>query len=136
MTTPVAVTFPDAERVIVDFLKNRPELAPATVNNVVPAGFNGTQALVLVSRTGGCWIDDQHLDLPQVDLEVYGPDKPSAQALMLLARAAVMLLRGTTYGAATILDVVETDGPRWLPDYNNPTGNRYRNTVRLTIQPA
>jgi hypothetical protein len=133
-TSPLA--FPDAERVIIDFLRNRTEFASATVDNHPPAGFDGTQAVVLVSRTGGVWVDDQHLDLPQVDLEVYGPDKTSAQALMLLARVAVLQLRGTAYGTATVLDVVETDGPRWLPDYNRPLGNRYRNTVRLTIHPA
>ncbi|GAA1221510.1 hypothetical protein GCM10009665_09650 [Kitasatospora nipponensis] len=134
--TVAPTVFPDAERVIVDFLRNRTEFASATVDNKPPAGFDGTQAVVLVSRTGGVWIDDQHLDLPQVDLEVYGPDKTSAHALILLARAAVLQLRGTAYGTAQILDVVETDGPRWLPDYNRPAGNRYRNTVRLTVQPA
>ncbi|MGW2400745.1 hypothetical protein ACWCYY_29705 [Kitasatospora sp. NPDC001664] len=134
MATPL-LALPDVERLIVDSLRNRTELAAATVDNKPPAGFDGTQAVVLVSRTGGAWIDDQHLDLPLVDLEVYGPTKTAAHALMQLARAAVFQLRGTVYGGALVVDFQETDGPRWLPDYNRTSANRYRNTVQLTLRP-
>ncbi|MFF3767238.1 hypothetical protein ACFYYR_24530 [Streptomyces sp. NPDC001922] len=130
------IAFPDVERLVVDHLKDRAELAGVTVDNRPPAGFNGTQKAVLVSRTGGAWVDDQHLDQPLVDLEVYGPDKTAAHGVALAARAALLQARGTTYGGAYVTDVVEADGPRWLPDYNRPAGNRYLSTVRLLIRTA
>jgi hypothetical protein len=130
------VTFPDVERLVVDFLTARPELSTATVNNVPPAGFTGTQQVVLVSRAGGAWIDDQHLDQPLVDFEVYGPDKTTAHTLALKVRSALLALRGTTYGTAYVSDLVEADGPRWLPDWNRSAANRYYSTVRLVIRPA
>lgn len=128
--------FPDVERLVVELLKNRAELTGSVVDNRTPAGFDGTQKVVLVSRAGGVWLDDQHLDQPLVDLEVYGPDKSTAHTLALAARACVFDLGGTTYGTAVVSDVSEADGPRWLPDYNRPAGNRYLNTVRLSIRPA
>ncbi|GGS86820.1 hypothetical protein [Streptomyces chromofuscus] len=127
------LTFPDAERLVVDFLKNRTELAGTTVDNRPPAGFDGTQNVVLVSRVGGAWIDDAHLDQPLIDLESYGPDKTAAHAVALAARACVQELAGTTYGGAVVSDVEEADGPRWLPDYNHPAGYRYLATVRLWL---
>lgn len=131
-----AVTFPDVEQLVVDFLTDRTELATATVDNVPPPGFTGAQPVVLVSRAGGAWIDDQHLDQPLVDFEVYGPDKTAAHTLALKVRSALLALRGTTYGTAYVSDVVEADGPRWLPDWNRSAANRYYSTVRLIIQPA
>ncbi|MEU9348585.1 hypothetical protein AB0D74_46060 [Streptomyces sp. NPDC048278] len=130
------VTFPDVERLVVDFLTDRTELAAATVDNVPPSGFDGTQQVVLVSRAGGAWIDDQHLDQPLVDFEVYGPDKTTAHTLALLVRSAVLALRGTAYGTAHVTEVVEADGPRWLPDWNRSAANRYYATVRLHVRPA
>ncbi|GAA3770662.1 hypothetical protein GCM10022206_06590 [Streptomyces chiangmaiensis] len=130
------LTFPDAERLVVDFLKNRPEMTGVTVDNRTPVGFDGTQQVVLVSRSGGVWIDDLHLDKPLIDLEVYGPDKTTAHGIALAARACVLELVGTTYGTAIVTDIDEADGPRWLPDYNRPAGNRYLATIRVSIRPA
>ncbi|MFG2138025.1 hypothetical protein [Streptomyces sp. NPDC048650] len=130
------IVFPDVERLVVDHLKNRAELAGAVVDNRPPAGFDGTQRAVLVSRTGGAWVDDLGLDRPLVDVEVYGPDKTAAHGLALAARAALLQARGTSYGTAHVTDVVEADGPRWLPDYNHPAGNRYLSTMRLLIRTA
>jgi hypothetical protein len=130
------LNFPDVERLVVDFLKNRTELAGTTVDNRPPAGFDGTQQVVLVSRAGGAWIDDLHLDRPLIDLEVYGPDKTTALGVAHTARACVLELTGTRYGTALVTDVDEADGPRWLPDYNRPAGNRYLATLRLSIRPA
>ncbi|QIQ04686.1 hypothetical protein HA039_22505 [Streptomyces liangshanensis] len=130
------LNFPDVERLVVDFLEDRPEMVGVTVDNRPPAGFDGTQKAVLVSRVGGVWVDDLHLDKPLLDLEVYGPDKTTAHAVALAARACVLELIGTRYGTAVVTDVDEADGPRWLPDYNRPAGNRYLATLRLSIRPA
>ncbi|MET9733784.1 hypothetical protein ABZZ79_24970 [Streptomyces sp. NPDC006458] len=131
-----AVIFPDVEDLVVDYLTDRTELSTATVSNVPPSGFTGTQPVVLVSRAGGAWIDDQHLDQPLVDFEVYGPDKTAAHTLALKVRSAVLTLRGTTQGTTLVSDVVEADGPRWAPDWNRSSANRYYSTVRLVIRPA
>ncbi|MFE9398188.1 hypothetical protein [Streptomyces flavidovirens] len=130
------LAFPDAERLVVDHLKNRAELAGVVVDNRPPAGFDGTQRAVLVSRVGGAWVDDLHLDQPLVDLEVYGPDKTTAHTVALTARAALLEATGTVYGGAAVTEVAEADGPRWLPDYNRPNANRYLSTVRISIRPA
>ncbi|MPY56980.1 hypothetical protein [Streptomyces spongiae] len=130
------VTFPDVERLVVDFLADRAELSAATVDNVPPGGFDGTQQVVLVSRAGGAWVDDQHLDQPLVDLEVYGPTKTAAHTLALTVRSALLALRGTVYGTAQVSDVIEADGPRWLPDWNRSAANRYYSTVRVHIRPS
>ncbi|WP_171167502.1 hypothetical protein [Streptomyces sp. I05A-00742] len=130
------ISFPDVERLIVDNLKLRSELAGAIVDNRPPAGFDGTQKAVLVSRTGGAWVDDLHLDQPLVELEVYGPDKTAAHALSLLVRTALLQLRGTVYGKTVVADVVETEAVRWFPDFNRPGANRYRTTVWFSLRPA
>ncbi|MGW1866813.1 hypothetical protein ACWCPS_14780 [Streptomyces mauvecolor] len=130
------LAFPDVERLIVDHLKYRPELAGVAVDNRPPATFDGTQQAVLVSRTGGAWVDDLHLDQPLVELEVYGRTKTEAHTVSLSVRAALLQLRGTSYGTAVVTDVVETEAVRWLPDYNRPAGNRYLTTVRLSLRPS
>ncbi|MHC0429967.1 hypothetical protein ACX6XY_07240 [Streptomyces sp. O3] len=135
MAGPV-VAFPDAERLIVDYLTDRPEMTGITVDDIPPAGFDGTQRVVLVSRVGGAWIDDEHLDRPLVELEVYGPDKPTAHTDSLSMRTALVQLRGVTYGSVTVTDVVEADAVRWLPDYNRPAANRYLTTIQLSLTPV
>ncbi|MGW0535640.1 hypothetical protein [Streptomyces sp. NPDC003032] len=130
------IMFPDVERLVVDYLKSRPELAGVIVDNRTPQGFDGTQKAVLVSRAGGVWVDDQRLDQPLIDLEVYGPDKPTAHTVATAARTALLTVRNTTYGSAYVTDAVEADGPRWLPDYNRQAASRYLSTTRLSIRPA
>jgi hypothetical protein len=130
------VTFPDVERLVVDSFRERAELTGVVVDNRVPPDFDGTQRAVLVSRVGGAWVDDQRLDHPLIDLETYGPDKPAAHVVALAARAATFGLRGVSSGGAVVVDVVEEDGPRWLPDYHHPRGNRYVSTIRLVVRPA
>jgi len=130
------INFPDVEQLVVDLLKDRSELAGVVVDVQPPAGFDGTQRAVFVSRVGGAWAEDPRLDNPLVDLEVYGPDKAAAHTVSLVARALILQLRGVVYGAATVLDVVEEDGPRWLPDYRHATACRYVSTTRLVVRPA
>ncbi|MEV7865060.1 hypothetical protein AB0P17_02925 [Streptomyces sp. NPDC088124] len=133
MSTPPN-TFPDVEAIVVELLSDRPELADATVDETPPPGFDGTQKAVIVSRRGGAWIDDLHMDLPLIELECYGPDKPTAHLLANAARAELLKARGTRYGPTTISDVVEADGPRWLPEYLYPAANRYLCVLRFSMR--
>ncbi|MFC8271687.1 hypothetical protein ACFUJR_03920 [Streptomyces sp. NPDC057271] len=127
-------TFPDVEAIVVDLLSDRPELADAIVDETPPAGFDGTQKAVIVSRRGGAWIDDLHLDQPLIELECYGPDKPTAHLLANAARAELLHAAGTTYGTTFISDVEEADGPRWLPDYVYTAANRYLCVLRFSLR--
>lgn len=127
-------TFPDVEAIVVDLLSDRVELADAAVSEYPPPGFDGTQKAVLVSRRGGAWVDDLHLDQPLIELECYGPDKPTAHLLANAARAELLKAAATRYGNTQITDVVEADGPRWLPDYLYPAAHRYLCVLRLSLR--
>lgn len=127
-------TFPDVEAIVVDLLSDRPELAGAIVDESPPSGFDGTQRAVIVSRRGGAWIDDLHVDKPMIELEVYGPDKTAAHLLANAARAVLLRSAGTVFGTSVITDVAEADGPRWLPDYVYTAANRYLCVIQLSVR--
>ncbi|MFR9795513.1 hypothetical protein ACL02U_06330 [Streptomyces sp. MS06] len=132
MTTPPS-TFPDVEALVVDILQAAPALSTTTVAVSAPSGFDGTQQAVLVNRRGGAWTGDLHVDMPLIELEVYGPDKPTAHSTANAARQALLAALGNTYGANTITDVEEKDGPRWLPDYLYSAAQRYVSVTRLSL---
>lgn len=134
MSSSAPETFPDVQAIVVDLLKDRPELVGAVVDDTPPPGFDGTQRAVIVSRMGGAWIDDLHLDQPLIELEVYGPDKATAHTLTNAARAALLGSRGVVVGPTVITDVSEADGPRWLPDYIYAAANRYLCVLRLSLR--
>ncbi|MEU0600153.1 hypothetical protein ABZ484_18200 [Streptomyces sp. NPDC006393] len=127
-------TFPDVQAIVRDLLKTRPELANAYVDDAPPTGFDGTQQAVLISRMGGAWIDDLHVDQPLIQLEVYGPQKSVAHSLANAARATLLAATGTVFGTSFVSDVTEEDGPRWLPDYIYAGANRYVCVLRLSVR--
>ncbi|URM90075.1 hypothetical protein LUW75_08825 [Streptomyces sp. MRC013] len=127
-------TFPDVEAIVVDLLSDRPELAGAVIDETPPPGFDGTQRAVIVSRRGGAWIDDLHVDQPLIELEAYGPDKTTAHVLANAARAVLLRSAGTVFGTSVLTDVAEADGPRWLPDYVHTAANRYLCVIRLSVR--
>src|SRR3954453_258293 len=102
MTTPPPSPFPDVEAMVVDVLKAAPGLSAATVAVHPPAGFDGTQAVVLVNRRGGAWISDLHLDQPLIELESYGPDKTTALTLANAGRHALLGAAGHAYGTSRV----------------------------------
>ncbi|MEU7514003.1 hypothetical protein AB0B13_18710 [Streptomyces sp. NPDC042898] len=133
MTTPPSA-FPDVEKLVVDVLKADPALAGATIAVNAPAGFDGTSSAVLVNRRGGAWIGDQHVDMPLIEFEVYGPSKTAAHVLANAARRCLLATIGKRIGANNVVhDVEEQDGPRWLPDYLYRGANRYLCVIRLSL---
>ncbi|MER5772671.1 MULTISPECIES: hypothetical protein [unclassified Streptomyces] len=131
--------FPDVQKIVVDLLtQSLSATAGVTVVESPPVGFNGTTKTVVVSRRGGAWIDDLHLDQPLIELEVYGPTKSDAHVLANDARAALLGMAGrvidTSVPKTTITDVSEADGPRWLPDYVYTAANRYLCILRLFLR--
>ncbi|MER7697331.1 MULTISPECIES: hypothetical protein [unclassified Streptomyces] len=134
MTSPPS-TFPDVEAIVVELLSDRPDLADAVVDETPPPGFDGTQQAVIVSRRGGAWVDDLHLDQPLIELEAYGPDKATAHRLANAARAELLSAAGRPYGTNLVItDVVEADGPRWLPEFLHPAANRYVCVLRVSLR--
>lgn len=126
MTTPTPPSaFPDVEALVVDILEADSALSTALVTVDPPDTFDGTAAAVLVNRRGGAWVGELHVDQPLIELEVYGPDKQAAHVLANAARRALMAAAGNRYGTNFITEVVEQDGPRWLPDYLYSAANRY-----------
>lgn len=134
MPTSPPATFPDIELVVIDWLKNTASPPWTVVDRFPPSGFDGTAASVFVSRMGGVWIDDQYLDTPIVQLECYGSTKAAATAVALAARAQLLAIGGFSDGGATVTQIDEMDGPRWLPDYLHAGANRYIHTVKLAVR--
>ncbi|MCX5123152.1 MULTISPECIES: hypothetical protein [unclassified Streptomyces] len=132
MTTPPSA-FPDVEALVVDVLQADPALSTAVVAVSPPAGFDGTQRAVMVNRRGGAWTGDLHVDMPLIEFEVYGPTKAAAHTLANAARRALLAALGKTYGSNTFTDVVEHDGPRWLPDYLYRGANRYVCVIEVSL---
>lgn len=135
MTEPL-LAFADVEGFLVDRLKVPMEAVRALVAVAPPSGFDGTARAVLVSRVGGAWVEDLRMDQALVEVEAFGPDKAAAHAVALVARSHVLTLRGTPYPGGLVADVVEEDGPHWLPDYRHPTGNRYVSIIRVVLRAA
>jgi hypothetical protein len=134
MTTAPPASLPDVELVVIDWLKNAVSPPWTTVDRIPPAGFDGTQAVVLVSRMGGAWIDTNYEDVPIIQLECYGPTKAAAMGVATAARARLLAIDGFVDGGATVVMVQENDGPRWLPDYLHNAANRYISTTTLTLR--
>jgi hypothetical protein len=135
MTTPPPSSFPDVEALVVDAIKEAPALSDTTVTVAVapPEGFDGTQKAVLVNRRGGAWVGDLHVDMPLIELEVYGPTKTDAHTLANAARQALLALIGRHLGGNVVTDVEEQDGPRWLPDYLYQAANRYVSVAKFSL---
>ncbi|MBV7697013.1 hypothetical protein [Streptomyces sp. TRM70350] len=135
MTTPVPPpsAFLEVERLVVDILEADSALSTALVAVEPPSDFNGTTAAVLVNRRGGAWVGELHVDEPLIELEVYGPDKATAHTLANAGRRALLAAAGRTYGTNLITDVVEQDGPRWLPDYLYAAANRYVCVLKVAV---
>ncbi|MEU3598805.1 hypothetical protein ABZ714_08755 [Streptomyces sp. NPDC006798] len=144
--SPLPTSFPDVEEIVVKLLQEAQSKLGADVHigQSPPAGFNGTQPAVLVSRRGGAWLEDLHVDQPIIELEVYGPTKAAAHILANKARGVLLPLRGRTFAPAppappgsittVVTDVVELDGPRWQPDFIHAGANRYESVLRFVLR--
>ncbi|MER7485277.1 hypothetical protein ABTY20_04975 [Streptomyces sp. NPDC126497] len=133
MSTPPPSSFPDVEELVAEVLADAPALSTALVAVEPPPEFDGTQPAVLVNRRGGAWTGDLHVDMPLIELEVYGPTKAQAHVLANSARRVLLALMDQRLGGNYVSDVEEMDGPRWLPDYLYRAANRYVSVTRLSI---
>jgi hypothetical protein len=117
--------FPNVEELVVNYLAGHPELAGVPVGIELPANYDGTAALVRVSRVGGRYLPDDRLDLALIRLDAYGPSQRDAHRLALLVRRLLWVM--------PVLDLAEERGPHWLPDTPHNHAARYMARYQVTV---
>jgi hypothetical protein len=139
LTLPIfmPLAFFNVERVLVSFLGPRPELVDVLVADRLPDDYNGSAPAVIVTRVGGEFSTDDHLDRAVVRVDTYGPDKLTALDLAGTVRGLVWLAPEAAHtGGAVVSDVAEDRGPSWLRDPGFPDANRYTTRYLLLIRVA
>lgn len=106
--------FPDAEAVLIQAL-NASEFPACAALSAQP-----DLPCVLVKRIGGVPAERHHLDLANIQIEVWGNDKAEASSLAQEVRAAIHGLEGIALTEqqtpAFISGVEDQLGIAWLPD--------------------
>lgn len=121
-----AVTFPDVESVVIDYLSGALTDDSATIATAVPT--TRPDRLVKVTRTGGLRASVGH-ELAQVTMECWDTTGPAAAALTRLVRGHLAAMHYVD-GDIVCAFVREVGGPAFFPDAL--TGMpRYRMTVQL-----
>lgn len=130
----VPLFFPDVEQLVVTFLGTRSELGGIPVGVDLPAGFDGTQRAVVVTRVGGAFLDDDYLDDALTRIDSYGPDKAVAHSVARLVRGLLPLLTEARHTDGVIVsEVSEVQGPYWFSDKQHAYANRYLMRYRLIV---
>lgn len=123
------VPFPDIEALLVGWLATR---FGVRVLTSLPANLADILPVIQVTRTGGAETDPR-LDRPNVDIDVYATDQPSAAALCEQVRAALRF--ELPYNGPTPIGVVTSvttrSGPHWAP-YDDTSLRRYIASYSLT----
>lgn len=118
-------TFPDAEMVIAEYLRNASSCSD--VNTKIPNPR--PSPLVLVRRVGGPRLNVV-ADDALLAIECWDADEADAQALAQECRTLLHLMRGTTTDGAVIYRVAEAGGPQNLPD---PLSDEPRYTFTVSV---
>lgn len=128
-------TFFNVETVVVAFLRGRAELAGIPVAVALPADYDGTSPAIVVSRVGGEFSADDHLDRALVRIDTYSRDHAAALDLAGTVRGAVWLMPDVTHaGGVTVTDVAEFRGPSRLRDPAFATAHRYTTRYQVLIR--
>jgi hypothetical protein len=131
---PRPLFFPDVEAVVAGFLAGRPDLAGVPVGSLLPAGFDGTQRAVVVTRLGGVFADDDRVDTAEVRFDSYGPGKVAAHAVARLVRGLLPALPATVLPDGVVCtDVSEVQGPCFSRDRRNADAERYIMKYRFAL---
>lgn len=133
MTTAPAVTWPNVERVLLDWL--RPQLPGTRLLTELPANLEEQLPVVQVVRVGGGRDFSYRLDLARVDIDCYAATRPAAAALAGQVRTLVATLPNVQTGGALVVRVIEETGPSWRPE-TNPHLRRFGMTLRVMLRPA
>jgi len=127
-----AITFPDVEKLLVDYLTAAyaARSETATVHTIVP---NPRPArFTLVPRVGGP-ARNLVVDEPTIGIECWAATPGAAHDLCQLTRALIRALPGQVLAGVAFYTVGELSGPQQLPD---PDSNqaRYIYTPTLTCR--
>lgn len=132
---PVPLVFANVESLTIAFLRGRPELAGIAVAVRLPIDYDGTSAIVVVSRVGGEFSADDYLDRALVRIDTYGPDKTAALDLAGTVRSIVWLMPDVPHaGGVKVSEVAEFRGPSWLRDPAFATANRYTTRYQMFVR--
>jgi len=127
--------FPNVETLVVTFLQERAELAGTTIVVRLPGNYDGSSAVVVVSRVGGEYSGDDQLDHAVIRIDAYGPDRTAALDLAGRVRGLVWLIPELSpVAGVTITEVTEQRGPSNLRDPAFAAANRYTTRYHLLVR--
>lgn len=133
MTVAPTVTWPDVERVLLDWL--RPQLPGTRLVTELPADLEARLPVVQILRVGGGRDFSWRLDLARVDVEVYAATRAAAAGLAGQVRTLLATLPNVQTSGAVVVRVIEETGPSWRPEAN-PNLRRFGMTLRVVLRPA
>jgi hypothetical protein len=127
--------FPNIENLVVGFLASRTELAGVPVAVRLPTDYDGSSAIVVVSRVGGEFAADDRLDQSLLRIDTYGPDWTAALDLGGRVRGLIWLMPDVAGGTGTaIADIAEQRGPSRLRDHAFPNASRYTTRYQVLVR--
>lgn len=124
---PEAVDFPDAERVVIDYLT---PLVGVPVSLTVPNPRPGR--FLTVQRGGGPRMN-LVADNATLVIEAWGNGPSEAKATLDVARRHLNAMRRQTVAGVPVYRVAEATGPAFLPDPDS-TQARYTLTVQVAMR--
>jgi hypothetical protein len=125
---------PSAVGVFIEWCKANTDLL-AVHGGRVGTRLNATLPAVRATRIGGTPDQESWVDSPEVQVECWAADDPTAERLARQVVAALPTIRGPkSYGRVATFEV--TSGPFWAPDDPNLSTNaRYIFTIRMLTTP-
>jgi hypothetical protein len=121
------VEFPDAERIVIDYLAARVGVPVSlTVPNPRPASF------VTVQRVGGPRLN-LVADDATLAVEAWAASPTAAKAVLGVARAHVLAMGRQVVDGVPVYRVTEVGGPAYLPDPDSAQA-RYTLTVQVALR--
>lgn len=130
------ILLPDAEKLVVDYLRNHSDvdtLVDGRVSTAQPSSPD--YPLVIVGRLAGLAQERDWLDTPVLQIDVWADKREEAWQVMCVVRAAMTSSEiSGVHTLGTVTGTEETAGPTWFPD---PVTNRPRFTydVQVYIHP-
>lgn len=122
------IAFPDAEAVLVTYLKTK--IAGVSISTKIPDPR--PTKLIKVTRVGGSKLR-LNADSPMLAFECWGSTSVEASALCRQARAYVDAMAGETVNGVWVFKVREVGGPVYFPDPDTALP-RYQFSVAIDMK--
>ncbi|TKT03443.1 hypothetical protein [Streptomyces lasalocidi] len=124
------IAFPDAEALVISYLK--PKMGGVTVTTKVPNPRPANGKLIKVTRLGGSQLR-LNADSPLLAFECWGSTTVEASELCRLARAYVTAMAGEKVNGTWVYKVREVGGPAFFPDPDSDSP-RYQFSVAIDMK--